>query len=125
MGALLKSFSRIEYHKRIALEYPGLVRSTAELPGRKLLFVISDGFYLDERSSDVVERLRSITTAAARSGIVIYSIDGRGLISGTPDASDPGTFDPSGRVQRAGLGAIMPHKMGSIRWQLTLGAGSL
>src|SRR5260370_37875828 len=59
----------------------GLVRSTAELPGRKLLFMVSDGFFLDERNSDSLSRLRSVTSAAARSGIVIYSIDARGLIA--------------------------------------------
>src|SRR5260370_27059768 len=64
----------------------GLVRSTSELPGRKLLFLVSDGFFLDDRNSDSLSRLRSITSAAARSGIVIYSIDARGLIASLTDA---------------------------------------
>jgi VWFA-related protein len=84
----------------------GLVRSTSELPGRKLLFLVSDGFFLDDRNSDSLSRLRSITSAAARSGIVIYSIDARGLIASLTDASNPGAVDFSGRLQRASSGEI-------------------
>src|SRR2546426_708128 len=55
-----------------------LVRSSSKLPGRKLVFFISDGFFLDDRNSDSLDRLRKITSAAARSGVVIYSMDARG-----------------------------------------------
>jgi VWFA-related protein len=56
----------------------GLIRSASKLPGRKLIFFISGGFFLDDRSSDSRYRLQRITSAAARSGVVIYSLDARG-----------------------------------------------
>jgi VWFA-related protein len=78
-----------------------LVNSSAKLPGRKLVFFISDGFYLDSRNADGYERLRQVTSAAAAAGVVIYSIDARGLTAGMSDASSEGTFDPSGRLARS------------------------
>jgi VWFA-related protein len=78
-----------------------MVNSSASLPGRKLIFFISDGFYLDSRNADGFERLRQVTSAAAAAGAVIYSIDARGLSSGMLDASMEGTFDPSGRLTRS------------------------
>jgi VWFA-related protein len=60
------------------------MRSSAQVPGRKLFYFISDGFILNIRSTNVVDRLRRITDAALRSGSVIYTIDARGL------ALDPG-----------------------------------
>lgn len=81
-----------------------LVRSTAQLSGRKLLFLISDGFFLDVRNSDSLERMRNITDASARAGVVVYAMDSKGLVSGMPDASEDVAFDPSGRLQRAAGG---------------------
>src|SRR6185295_4561377 len=65
----------------------GLVRSSGKLPGRKLIIFISDGFFLDDKNSDSLDRLRKITSAAARSGVVIYSMDMRGLVAGAEEAS--------------------------------------
>ncbi len=81
-----------------------LVKNSAVVPGRKLVFLISDGFLLDR--SDAVDRLRQITAAAATSGVVIYSIDARGLSSGMPDASAEVPFDPSGRLARGAAGEL-------------------
>ncbi len=78
-----------------------LVKNSAGLPGRKLFFVISDGFLLNQKNSDSYGRLRQVTLAAASSGAVIYSIDARGLTSGMPDASTEQPFDPSGRLSRS------------------------
>lgn len=83
-----------------------LVSTSAALPGRKLVFFVSDGFLLDNRNADSYERLRQITSAAAAAGVVIYSIDSRGLTAGMTDASSEGTFDPSGRMQRSTGGEI-------------------
>jgi hypothetical protein len=74
------------------------------LPGRKLVFLISDGFLLDAKNSDSNDRLRQITSAAATAGVVIYSIDARGLTIGLPDASRETPFDPSGRLERSAAG---------------------
>ena len=81
-----------------------LVRSSAQVPGRKLVFFISDGFHLHARDSRVRDRVRRISDAAARSGAVIYTLDARGLTSGLADASSDGAFDPSGRLSRADMG---------------------
>jgi VWFA-related protein len=81
-----------------------LVKTSAVVPGRKLVFLISDGFLLDR--SDSMDRLRQITSAAASAGVVIYSIDARGLSTGMPDATAEMPFDPSGRLTRAAAGAL-------------------
>jgi VWFA-related protein len=80
----------------------GLVRSANNLSGRKLMFFISGGFFLDD-NSNARNRLRQITSAAARNGIVIYSIDARGLTEAT-DASSPPQFDPTHRLVGTGGG---------------------
>jgi VWFA-related protein len=56
-----------------------LARRSAELPGRKLVFFVSDGFLINPHKSDMSDRIRNITNAAARNGVVIYSLDSRGL----------------------------------------------
>jgi VWFA-related protein len=78
-----------------------LIRSANTLPGRKLIFFISGGFFLDDRTSDSRSRLQRITSAAARSGVVIYSLDARGLVASLGDISTPGEFDVSGTLERA------------------------
>ena len=83
-----------------------MVKNSAGLPGRKLIFLISDGFLLDNRNSDSYDRLRQVTAAAATSGVIIYSIDARGLTSGMPDAGTEQPFDPSGRLARSTGGEV-------------------
>lgn len=75
-------------------------------PGRKVLFLLSDGFFLDSRNSDSYARLRKVTASAASSAFVIYSIDARGLATGQPDASTPVIFDTSGRMTRGTMGEL-------------------
>ncbi|HVF44513.1 MAG TPA: VWA domain-containing protein, partial [Pyrinomonadaceae bacterium] len=74
------------------------VRGTAQLPGRKLLFFISDGFMVEDRGNEMRDWMRRVTDAAARAGVVIYSLDAEGLRTGMPDASMATGFDPSGRL---------------------------
>ncbi len=84
-----------------------LVRTSAEIPGRKLVLFISDGFFIEDTNSTITEQLRRITDAAARSGVVIYTMDARGLT--TAPAQDPTqqqAFDPSGRLQRLSMGEL-------------------
>jgi VWFA-related protein len=66
----------------------GLMRTAAQLPGRKLVFLISDGFYLNERTTASREKVRRITDAAGRAGVVIYTLDARGLISENIDVTN-------------------------------------
>lgn len=83
-----------------------VVRGFGPLPGRKVLFFVSDGFLIDDNNSALRDRLRTISDAAARAGVVIYSLDAQGLRTGQPDASEPGTFDPTGRLSRASTGEV-------------------
>ena len=57
-----------------------VARGMAALPGRKLVFFVSDGFTsgfgVDTRAA---LDLRSITDASTRSGVIIYALDTRGL----------------------------------------------
>ncbi|MFN0119295.1 MAG: VWA domain-containing protein [Blastocatellia bacterium] len=84
-----------------------IVRELRELNGRKVMVLVSDGFLLGlGTGSGAEDQLRRITDAATRSGVVIYSIDARGLFAVVPggDASQPGYFDPTGvadRIERA------------------------
>jgi VWFA-related protein len=83
-----------------------VVRGFGPLPGRKVLFFVSDGFLIDDSDSGLRDRMRTISDAAARAGVVIYSLDAQGLRTGQTDASEPGTFDPSGRLARANMGEV-------------------
>ena len=62
-----------------------VVRSSASLPGRKIVFFVSDGFVSDPMNSDYSTRMRRITDAASRSNTVIYTYDARGLEAGFPE----------------------------------------
>jgi VWFA-related protein len=58
-----------------------LMRSSSRAPGRKLAFFISDGFLMDDgpHAPDLRGKLESIIDAAQRAGVVVYTIDSRGL----------------------------------------------
>jgi VWFA-related protein len=81
-----------------------LMRGTSQMPGRKLLFFVSDGFYLNDKNTDFSDRLKAITDAALRAGVVIYSIDARGLVGDTDAASN--RTDPTGRLSRSNVGEL-------------------
>ncbi|MCM3870912.1 MAG: VWA domain-containing protein [Pyrinomonadaceae bacterium] len=84
-----------------------LVKSSSKLPGRKLVFFFSDGFLLDRRNSDSTTTIRKITSDAARNGVIIYSLDARGLVATLSDISVQSSFDVSGRLDRAGQGELV------------------
>jgi VWFA-related protein len=109
-NALLQQAGNVTAGSLAGLE--GLVRSANKLPGRKLVFFISGGFFLDDRNSDLRYRLQRITSAAARSGVVIYSMDARGLVASLSDASTEGQFDTTGRLSRAGQGELYASQDG-------------
>lgn len=71
-----------------------IVKDLRELPGRKVVVLMSDGFLLGGQRNGVHFDLRRITDAATRAGVVIYSLDARGLMAmpETMDASSPGFF---------------------------------
>ncbi len=95
----------------------GVIRSLRGLPGRKMLVLLSDGFYLGGRSASQVFDIRQITDAATRAGVVIYSIDTRGLIASPPggDAAQPSGFiipQLAGAQSRIETGAIQARRNG-------------
>ena len=81
-----------------------LMRSSSQYPGRKLVFLVSDGFYLINNVSGAQDWVRRITDAATRAGVLIYSMDARGLTN-TVDATDK-RFDPEGKLSRMNIGEL-------------------
>jgi VWFA-related protein len=80
-----------------------LLHSAERLPGSKLAFFISDGFLADTgpRGPAASSQLGRITDEARRAGVVIYTIDARGLVSGALDATGNVPLDPNGRLETA------------------------
>ncbi len=75
-----------------------VIRGLSELPGRKSVILLSDGFSL--RDSDghhlrVLAALRSVVDASNRAGVVVYGIDMRGLVATGPTASEPAPSNAS------------------------------
>lgn len=90
-----------------------VIRNLRPLAGRKIMVLLSDGFFLSGTGlySKLFD-LRRITDAATRAGVVIYSIDARGLVTVTPggDASErvefaPSTTDVQLRLQMSAINA--------------------
>ncbi|HKC86741.1 MAG TPA: VWA domain-containing protein, partial [Blastocatellia bacterium] len=66
-----------------------VVQRLSDLPGQRLLVMVSDGFTLfDTGGGQDTTDLQAVTSRAVRSGVVIYSIDAKGL-------QPPGLFDAS------------------------------
>jgi len=71
-----------------------VVRGMRELPGRKSVVLLSEGFSLFTpdrgrgRSDRVLEALRRLTDLANRASVVIYAMDVRGLVYTGPTAAD-------------------------------------
>jgi VWFA-related protein len=80
-----------------ALNY--VVRGMRELPGRKSILLMSDGFQIFNRedptfSTRVLDALRKLTDLANRASVVIYSLDARGLQTlGLTAADDTSGFN--------------------------------
>jgi VWFA-related protein len=81
-----------------------LVRDSAGVPGRKVLFFVSDGFLVDSNYTDLSNAIRTLASSAARAGVVIYSIDARGLVTTLVD--DGSAADPTGRLLRSSQGEV-------------------
>ena len=80
----------------------GLMRTAAQLPGRKVIFLISDGFYLNDRQSNARDRIKRITDAAGRAGVVIYTLDARGIIGESLDVTNNRPVDSQGLSSNIG-----------------------
>ncbi len=102
-------FAESVHGSRLTLEaLEGLTRGLAGLSGRKVLVLVSDGFLtgLSARSGAGFD-IRSITDAGTRAGVVIYSLEARGLTAPPPGGSAssrarflPSTFSAIDSMQR-------------------------
>lgn len=81
---ILSQYNGVNAATLASLRY--LMGSSLEVPGNKLIFVISDGFYLNRNVAGESQKLKEVTSAAQRAGAVIYSIQASGLSSSYPDA---------------------------------------
>jgi VWFA-related protein len=73
--------SQGEYQRRVSLlTLKAVAERLADLPGQRLIALLSDGFTLfDARGSPDTKDLQEVTSRAARSGVVIYSLSAKGL----------------------------------------------
>ena len=85
-----------------------LLHSAEKMPGSKLAFFFSDGFLADTgpRAPIAMHQVTRIVDEARRAGVVIYTVDARGLISGGLDATGNVPFDGSGMLESASLREI-------------------
>ena len=90
----------------------GLMRTVAQLPGRKILFLLSDGFYLNDKQTGSQDRIKKITDAAGRAGVVIYTLDSRGLVSEALDVTNNRPTDPQGLTMGATIGEVAASQDG-------------
>jgi len=103
-GTIISQAAVFNANTLIGLER--LVKTAKDLPGRKIVFFLSGGFLIENRRGDSFSKLRDVTNAAAKSGVVIYSMDTRGLVASLTDASTDAPFDPGGRLISSGAGEL-------------------
>jgi VWFA-related protein len=85
-----------------------LMKSSTNLPGRKLVFFLSDGFIVDARRSISLDILHQVTRIAARSGAVVYSVDMRGtFLDSSVDASNNDYVDMTSRHGGVSMGEMI------------------
>jgi len=108
--AQISAQSRADTTNTIAV-LRSLMQSSAALPGRKLVFFLSDGFIVDPRGSSALGLLHQVTQVAARSGAVIYSVDMRGSFTDAAvDASSSDYVDMTSRHAGVSLGETMASR---------------
>jgi VWFA-related protein len=104
----------MSYSEQALRTIEGVVAALAPVSGRKIVVLCSDGFLIGLGSTDTRHYdLRQIVDAATRSGVVLYALDTRGLVSEVPggDASfegPPVMTAPGGResLQRRSVEAL-------------------
>jgi VWFA-related protein len=74
--------------------FQNALRSLSNVPGRKLVFYVSDGFVLQPQRANTSARIAQVADAAAQAGIVVCTLDARGLVVGLPDAKSRGSAAP-------------------------------
>jgi VWFA-related protein len=85
-----------------------LMKSSANMAGRKLVFFLSDGFIVDARRSISQDILHQVTRIAAQSGAVVYSVDMRGtFLDSAVDASNNDYVDMTSRHGGVAMGEMI------------------
>jgi VWFA-related protein len=84
-GRLVRQADVVAQQTLIALD--SAVRSSAQIPGRKLFVFLSDGFLVNNQNPDIRYKLQRVTDAAVRAGAVLYTIQASGLNTTFADAS--------------------------------------
>jgi VWFA-related protein len=87
-----------------------LMRSGGSMPGRKLAFFVSDGFFLNDRNTGYSNKISRIADAAVRGNLVIYSIDARDLSTSIEASSN--RVDPNGQLSRTNIGELQASQDG-------------
>lgn len=108
----VESLNETQYKRKSTLS---ALRQTAERlaggAGQRLLVYYTDGFSMRGTKGEVGDdEVRSVTSRAARSGVVIYSIDTRGLYANPVFDAGAGEVFASGNTISA-LGSIMSTSM--------------
>ena len=85
-----------------------LIQTSTRLPGRKLTFFFSDGFLLDAgpRGADLMRKLEQVIDGAQRAGVVLYTVDAKGLVTTSLDATNNRVVDMNGRLESAQMREI-------------------
>jgi len=82
----------------------GALRSLADMPGRKVCLLVSDGFLIGTGTSEErTEEIQRVVDAATRSGVAVYALDSRGLVPAGREATALGAGAAPGlqfRIQR-------------------------
>ena len=68
-----------------------VAKGLAKIPGRKTVVFLSEGFFVEDSRT----MLQTISAQLARSGVTLYSIDGRGLIAGMSPNHDVTRMEPA------------------------------
>ena len=80
-----------------------VLRGVSQLPGRKSLLLLSDGFRLTDSDASygrIFSMVQSVADLANRAGVVVHGIDLRGLGADAPSATEAGASPPGQTVAR-------------------------
>jgi len=81
------------FRETMLLTLEALIDQMTDMPGQRMIAIFSEGFTQSGRDGwPVYDEVKSATNRAARSGVVIYSIDGRGLSAELPDYEKQGAL---------------------------------